>query len=151
MVKDANIRDVGGAILYTTLISRIAYGILSTICFKQHLVPSLLGDVVAGVVVCLILQGVTKPVMRVGRGRGEGEREAALEDALHVLGGDGGLAVGGDGVKEVTGVGLGRTHKGGGVAAVDTVGIKVEAPHVVVALRPLPRQDNRIWASVATL
>jgi len=83
-------------------------------------------------VVCLILQGVTEPVMRVGRGREEGECEAALEDALHVLGGDGGLTVGGDGVKKVTGVGLGRTHKGGGVAAVITVGIEVEAPHVVV-------------------
>ena len=52
--------------------------------------------------VCLILQGVTEPVMRVGRGREEGEREAALEDSLHVLGGEGGLTVGGDGVKEVT-------------------------------------------------
>jgi hypothetical protein len=49
-----------------------------------------------------------------------------------VLGGDGGRAFGGDGVKEITGMGLGCTHKGGGVSAVDTVGVKVEAPHVVV-------------------
>ena len=82
--------------------------------------------------ITLVLQGVTKPVVGWGRGREEGEAEAALENTLHVLGGDSGLGVGRNSMQIVAGMGLGGANEHGGVAYVITVGVKVVAPEGMV-------------------
>ena len=60
------------------------------------------------------------------------EAEAALENALHVLGGDSGLGVGRNSMQIVAGMGLGGANEDGGVAYVITVGVKVVAPEGMV-------------------